>query len=90
MPQLEGKATMLLQVLVCNYSDLSPDFINYDTGYWTLNGVGHYQLPKNSSRAMVLLLLTGNHLWTTIREWSTDKEAKYQAMVGKAIPIEIE
>lgn len=88
MPDL-SETTMLLQVFACDARDLSPEFKKYDTSYHTLAGISYYPIPEEG-RVLVMLLLTGKHLWTTVRSWNTDKEAYYKEMQGGALPIEVE
>lgn len=65
---------------------LSKEFLEYDTK--TVEG-NYYNLPDNK-KLMVLLLLTDNHLWTTIRTWNFDKEFYYRTIIGKSLKIDIE
>ena len=86
MPELEGKTTMLLQVLTCDRADLSEDFVKYDTAYWKMDGLKYYELPQG--KLIILLLLTEKFLWTTLRSWDQGKEKYYRSKVGKKIEIE--
>lgn len=72
----------LLQVLVCDSSDLSLPFIDYDTTY----SEGRYALPHG--RLIILFLKTNNRLWTTIRRWTPEKVNYYKLHVGEEVKIE--
>jgi hypothetical protein len=72
----------LLDILLRDRSELTKNFIEYDTVY----AGGHYPLP--SGRYMVLLFL-GNDLipFTTVRSFSQEKFLYYNRYVGKIFDI---
>lgn len=79
----------LLQVIIVEKSELSKEFIEYDTAYpldkrvpW--EGNGHYELPEGR---MLLLLLQSGWLWTTLRRWTPEKERYYKELTGQEIEI---
>jgi len=83
MPSID--TSVLLQVLTMDIKDMSPAFRAYDTEY---EG-GSYPL-KGSGKYMVLLLFAGNeHLRTTVRRWTPEKEAYYKSRVGEIVKIQI-
>lgn len=83
---MDFSGTRLLEVFVVDGKEqLSWGFLNYDTV--TLEGK-HYLLPDG--KLIVLLLITKNHLWTTIRTWNEGKEKYYREMRGKQINIFLE
>jgi hypothetical protein len=75
--------TCLVQVLPVERNELSDAFVEYDAAY---HG-GHYPLP--TGRLLILLLATGNGLWTTLRRWTPRKEAYYRSLTGQTVGIEI-
>lgn len=83
MPDLATHSTRLLQVLVADSKEFSNEFISYDT---TFNG-GAYPLPKG--KVLILLLFTGDRLWTTIRRWTPQKEKYYKELMRKYVEIVI-
>lgn len=95
-PKLHGQtAAHLLHVKLCDRSELSESFIEYDTVYEIEPAIGvcsepvlgHYQLPNG--RLMVLVFL-GNNLFpfTTVRRWTAEKERYYRDGIGKRFDIE--
>lgn len=81
---LETK-TYLVQIFIVDRKELSEDFIDYDT---LIDDTGdYYKLP--AGKLMVLILLTSNRLWTTIRRWTPWKEKYYRSLIGKEVEIEI-
>lgn len=78
--------TRVLEVFcVDDKHSLSKEFLEYDTT--TINH-DHYNLP--GGKLIVILLLTGTHLWTTIRSWSFEKELYYIGLRGKLVTINVE
>ena len=75
-------ATKLLQVIMCDYTDLSQAFKDYDTTY----PQGTYPLPRG--KLIILFLLTDGQLWTTIRRWTPEKFNYYNFHVGEFVKIE--
>lgn len=82
------KTAKLLEVLITSKKDLSKEFIEYDTR--TIEG-DHYKLPEG--KLIVLLLLSSSiewdrgELWTTVRQWTPDKELFYKSLRGTQVPI---
>lgn len=87
--------TTLMAVFLCNREELGELFVKYDTLFWDgiVPGITRdrtayfYELPKG--RLMVLLLITHNKVWTTIRRWTPQKEKYYRSIVGQDVKIEI-
>ena len=78
------RPTTLLAVLRVAREQLSEEFVKWDTLFrWRS---GSFEL-SDSLEFLVLLLLTGGHLWTTIR--TPEKEAQYRSFVGKEVIIQI-
>lgn len=87
MPQEHLEKTRLLAVFKVDRSQLSAPFLEWDTKY--ADKPGSFQLPKGKE-FLVLMLLTEERLWTTIRAaWPPEKEAYYRSHVGEQIEIEI-
>ena len=80
--------TTLLAVLKVDRSQLSKEFIEWDTMFrWK---PGNFEL-SHGKEFLVLLLLTGGYLWTTIRPaWPPQKEEWYRSHVGEDVNIQIE
>ena len=73
-------------------SKLPKEFLEYDTGYRTENGVCYYPLFKG--KGIIITIFTkddGMHLenlWTTIRRWTPQKEKYYKSIIGEEVDIE--
>ena len=76
---------LLLEVLSANSVDLSEIFTLYDT---KIKGKeDFYKLPRG--KLLILLLLSGNRLWTTIRRQTDEKEVYYRSLRGQQVEIVI-
>ena len=84
MPSRADPST-LLEVVVVDRDDLSPQFIAYDTH---IVGGGHYN-PPVGKLLMLLLQAESGELWTTIRRCTTSKHDYYRSLRGKSVRIEI-
>lgn len=79
----------LLQVLKTNKSELSKDFIEYDTA---IAGGGNYALPEG---ALILLLFqytneeSGIFLFPTLRRFYTAKFEYYKSKTGEMFECEL-
>lgn len=83
----EVKESMLIEVLNVELSELSKEFLNYDT---EATDGSTYKLPE--SGAYLLLLLydqTNCELWTTLRRYTPEKEKYYRGEIGNLFKIEI-
>jgi len=82
------RPTILMAVLKVDRSQLSGEFIEWDTKFrWK---PGNFELPEGRD-FLVLLLLTGGYLWTTIRPaWPPQKEEWYRSHVGEEVNIQIQ
>ena len=93
MPEhVSHSTTRLLDVLKTNYKELSPEFRVYDTEYDN----GYYELPKTDLLILILISYIPNasgganeHLWTTIRRQTPEKESYYRGLRGQIVEIEI-
>ena len=84
---VEVSDTALLAVLKVELSQLSPQFLDWDTKF--ASHPGNFPLPAGQEY-LVLLLLTASQLWTTIRSaWPPKKEEYYRSHVGKIVNIDI-
>jgi len=84
--------TTLLAVLKVKRSQLSPQFLEWDTKFRGKPG----SFPLSSAQEYLVLLLLSAHeqeqprLWTTIRaSWPPEKEGFYRSHVGELVNIEI-
>jgi len=84
--------TTLLAVLKVKRSQLSPQFLEWDTKF--RGKEGSFSL-SSAQEYLVLLLLSAHEqeqprLWTTIRaSWPPEKEGFYRSHVGELVNIEI-
>jgi hypothetical protein len=85
---IQTECAKLLQVFVIEYSELSKQFIEYDTFYLD-NGIEFYPLPK--SKLLVLLFQDGDndYVFTTIRRWTLKKEEYYKSLMGDILNVEV-
>ncbi|MGP8322457.1 MAG: hypothetical protein ACT6FG_00450 [Methanosarcinaceae archaeon] len=79
-----GDEVRLLEVLKTRYENLHSGFVEYDT-----EGVSsRYKLPE-SGDALVLILIYGTELFTTIKQYTPVKEYEYNAARGHNLTVEI-
>lgn len=82
--------TRLLAVFRVTRFQLSDPFLEWDTHFDDSSGSsqlsGYYQLPY-AREYLVLLLLSGGHLWTTVRVARPRKEEYYRSHIGEAVKI---
>lgn len=82
MPIFLGQTKVIEIFTVESKNKLSRDFLIYDT----LNTKGeYYNLPEG--KLIVILLLTNNFLWTTIRSYKY--ELYFRGLIGKYINIQV-
>lgn len=87
-PQITVGETFLLQVFVCDRSELSRDFVDYDVSYENEAGdCEEFELPEHGKLIVLLLQTDGRTLWSTIRRWSKEKEAYYRSMTGSEVAV---
>jgi hypothetical protein len=77
----------LLQMFLLQNDDVSEAFREYDTKYYTENGVQYYLLQ--SRLQIVLLLETDTGLFTTMRSANTSKLQYYQDAQGEEFEITV-
>lgn len=78
--------TRLLAVFRVDRSQLSDVFLKWDTHFDDIGASGYYQLP-DAKEYLVLLLLSGGHLWTTVRVLRPGKEEYYRSHIGESVKI---
>ena len=78
-------AARLLDVQKVNIQDLSFDLLEYDTDR------GMYKLPTKGEYMMLIFLKPGSefHLFTTLRRFTPEKFAYYQANLSKVFDVVI-
>jgi hypothetical protein len=91
MPPAHMKTARLLQVLIADKKELSPEFVEYDTAYKEIEcnpeeETKHYPLPDGK---LIILLLQTGWVWTTIRRWTPAKESYYRSLQGQELKIEM-
>lgn len=81
------ETALLLSVVKIDLENQHPEFLDYDTDF------GLYQLPKKGSYLMLLFLKRScgepQHLFTTLRRFTPQKEIYYTQQVGKIFKVEI-
>ncbi len=80
-----GDEVRLLEVFKTTFEELHEDFRFYDT---MTHKFKKYQLPKTGD-ALVLLLIFGTELFTTIRKYTPEKEEYYRSLRGTNLIVEI-
>lgn len=79
----------LVMAIKMNIKDLPDRLIEWDTAYGDFDEPAkHYDLSK-LTEVLVLLFLSGDYLFTTIRRWTPQKEAFYRSKIGQIFEIEI-
>jgi len=95
MPE-DVSSTTLLNVLKVRRSQLSPQFLEWDTKF--SGREGNYPLPSGPDMLVLFLLSESRcpcghdqpRLWTTIRAaYPPEKEEYYRSHVGEAVNIEV-
>ncbi len=80
-----GDEVRLLEVFKTQYEDLHDDFVQYDTVTYRQNG---YRMPKTGD-ALVLLLIFGTELFTTVRKHTNEKEEYFRSLRGSNLVVKI-
>jgi hypothetical protein len=79
------RAARLIEVLDVEISDLSEEFIQYDTGH------GLYRLPPRGAFLMLIFQKPGFvNLFTTIRRSTPEKRDYYRSQVGERFDLQIQ
>jgi len=73
----------LLQAIKVDYSDLSKDFIDYDTSHKE----GHYPLPKTDLILLLFLGVSNRHIFPTLRQYTPQKFAYYKKAEGNIFEV---
>lgn len=84
-PQRLGDKAKLLQILRADFSELTAEFVEYDTDN------GKYKLPKEGP-CIVLLFQKRTpvpHLFTTVRPCTPDKLEYYRGMIGEVVDLQV-
>lgn len=92
MPE-DTSDTRLLEVFKTHYNNMYSYFIVYDTEYQE----GYYELPKTDLLVLILISFEKNasgglneHLWTTVRRWTPEKEKYYRSIRGECVKVVLE
>lgn len=90
MPDLTPP-TYLIGVAVGNYADFPNTFVDYDTAYFSVekDKMCYYEIP-DEGECLMLILMTGSRIWTTLRDWTLDKECGFRRNIGHEMEIIIE
>ena len=79
------KRARLIEVLDVEISDLSAEFIEYDTAH------GTYPLPPTGAFLMLLFQKPGSvHLFTTLRRSTPTKRDYYHSQIGERFEVQIQ
>jgi len=74
----------LLDVHEVELSDLSAEFLAYDTAH------GTYQLPLKGAYLMLIFQKPGSiHLFTTLRRSTPEKLKYYRSLIGETLTVEV-
>lgn len=87
--EMPPKRALLLDCIQVEKDRLSKEFTEYDTAYLDLEqqDIQYYKLP--AGRLILLLLKSGDHLWTTIRRFTEEKWGYYRSNIGQEFEIVI-
>jgi hypothetical protein len=92
----------LFGVFRVKLEELPQDFLEWDTRFWRMGNVEHYELPKKGEYLLLLVgYKNGEHdahgvalpcwtLFTTIRRWRKNKEEYYQSKIGSDFEVQID
>ncbi len=80
-----GDEVRLMEVFKVKLEDLHESFVYYDT---ITNNFKVYDLPDTGD-VLVLLLMFGTEMFTTIREYTQEKEEYYRSLRGNGLVVEI-
>jgi hypothetical protein len=80
-----GEPVKLLQALLTERLELSPDFITYDTEF--ADEDGFYPLPNG--KLILLIFRSAKGIFTTIRRWTPEKWKYYRACEGHVFEVVI-
>lgn len=75
-------SSMLLEVLEVELSNLSFEFLLYDTD-------GIYELPKKGKYLMLIFMKDNSNIFTTLRRYTPQKEKYYRESRGENFNVEI-
>jgi len=91
-PKLHGqKSATLLMVLPCDRSELTNEFIIYDTRYYEDGNDNDCFYPLPPNRYLILVFLGDIKIpFTTVRRWTPEKERYYKSGIGKDFDIIID
>lgn len=79
---LFATTAILLDVISVELSQLSQEFLAYDTDY------GTFKLPESGKYMMLIFLKDRENIFTTLRKYSDEKEKHYRENIGKEFDIE--
>ena len=84
-----AKPTYLIGVCEVRIEKLPKQFVNYDTHYFDENNdfAGAFYPLNKARKWLMITLYTDDHVWTTLREYSPDKLAKYTKHIGERVQI---
>jgi hypothetical protein len=83
---IQTECARLLQVFIADYSELSKEFIEYDTSYWD-EEVKFYELPKTKLLILLFQDEDNGYLFTTVRRWTPRKEEYYRSLQGEILDV---
>lgn len=84
-PQKVGERAKLLQIVETDFSDLTAEFLEYDTD------AGKYELPV-SGPCIILLFQKRTavpNLFTTVRAATPEKLQYYKSLIGEIVDLQI-
>jgi len=85
---IQTECATLIQVFIIDSSELTKEFIEYDTFYGVKEGKPQfYELPKGKLLVLLFQENDNDYLFTTIRRWTPQKEKYYKSMQGNIFEI---
>lgn len=84
-----GNKVRLLQAIKMPYSELSEDFIEYDTKYFHNGKFEYFEIPKSEFVIMLIFKNYSNKIFTTVRSFNKTKWNYYKKSEGKLFDVGI-
>lgn len=84
-----GEKVKLLQAIKIQFSELSKDFIEYDTKYLNNGKFEYYNLPKSGFGILLIFKTYSNKIFTTVRHFNLQKWDYYKKNEGSLFDVKI-
>ena len=80
----------LIQIIKVQFSELSKDFIEYNTKYLKDGKFEHYPLPKSGLGILMIFKTYNNKIITTVRPFNPQKWDYYKKLEGELFDFKID